>query len=147
MNIFQHPIRFSLLIILPGLSLLSACKGHHLLLEPESEQIIQQRYAVPPLKAEGIDNEAVPLNLTEVKMTIGYPQEARDLGEQGQILLKVTIDENGDYVEHELLASASDILAEKVQAEIWRVKFNPGLKDDKPVTFTVEIPFNFKLLK
>lgn len=148
MNIMKYSHRLSYLLILLSFASLTSCKNHQLIVEPETQTIlVQQRYAAPPLKAEGIDGEATPLNLTEVKMTIGYPQEARDLGEQGQILLKVTIDENGDYVEHELLDSASEILAQQVEGEIWRVKFEPGLKDGKPVPFTVEIPFNFKLLK
>ena len=140
-----QPRRWKYFLALPlllSLSYLSSCK---------QELEVSRHIQIPagpriPLVAEGIDGEPIPINLDEVKSEIGYPQEARDGGEQGLILLKVEIDKEGNYVSHELLESASDILANAVQAQVSNVRFEPGTKDGQPTVFSVTIPFSFRLL-
>ena len=45
-----------------------------------------------------VDQEAVPVNLDQIRKQVGYPQIARDAGIQGQVVIRVLIDENGNYV-------------------------------------------------
>lgn len=100
----------------------------------------------PGLRSNDIDEAPVALNLDDVKMLIGYPQEARDAGEQGLVLARVLVDEQGNYLSHEMMYSESDLLEAAVAEQIGQLRFEPGRKDGQVVRFSVVVPFNFKLL-
>ena len=94
-----------------------------------------------------LDTNPVPLNLDEVKRTIGYPEDARDAGEQGIVMVKVNIDAEGRYVTHEVLNAGLPILTPAVEAHLPELTFQPGIKDDKPAGGWIVVQFSFALLK
>lgn len=77
-----------------------------------------------------------------------YPAEAIKRGEQGSVVLDVTVAATGEVTrvqvdQHGTSAPAALQLAAIEAAEKW--KFNPGQKDGKPVGGVIQIPVNFSL--
>lgn len=77
-----------------------------------------------------------------------YPVAAIKQGEQGSVILDVTVTPTGEVAgvqvdQHGTNASAALQLAAVQAAEQW--KFNPGQKDGKPVGGVIQIPVNFSL--
>lgn len=77
-----------------------------------------------------------------------YPVAAIKQGEQGSVILDVTVTPTGQVAgvqvdQHGTNASAALQLAAVQAAEQW--KFNPGQKDGKPVGGVIQIPVNFSL--
>lgn len=94
-----------------------------------------------------VDEEPKPINMNELYKKIGYPKAAREAGIEGTVVARVLIDEKGQYVEHEILNEAHAILSTAVEEQLPSLTMTPAIKDDIPVKFWVNIPFNFKLIE
>ena len=95
-----------------------------------------------------VDESApIPLNLKEVKMAIGYPEEARGKDIQGDLAVKILINEKGMYVEHTFVRRGSPIFEQAIAREIPQLKFKPVQENGKAVSSWVTIPFKFRLDK
>ncbi len=93
-----------------------------------------------------VDEEPVPLNMADIQRTIGYPVTAREEGMQGTVVLRVLVDEGGNYLDHSVITQISPLLTEPVEREIANIKFTPAIVEGVPVKFWVNIPFRFRLL-
>ena len=93
-----------------------------------------------------VDQVPEPLNMAEVQKTIGYPKEARDQKIQGQVVARVLVDQEGNYVEHTWIKEEPQILADAVEKELDQLRFEPAQHQGKSVSFWVSIPFSFRLL-
>lgn len=75
-----------------------------------------------------------------------YPIEAARQDQQGTVILDVTINAQGQVIKVVIERSSGyrilDMAAEKA-AHDW--KFNPGIKDGKPVGGVVRVPVNFSM--
>ena len=87
-----------------------------------------------------------PLNMDSVKLSIGYPQIARDAGIEGQVVVREMIDKSGRPTDYRVLRLVHPILSKAVTNQIMDLKFRPAIQDGKPIKFWVNIPFNFKLI-
>ncbi len=112
----------------------------------ENVVIIDSTEAAKHISINNNQRNPEPINLNEIKRLVGYPQICRDAGIQGQVLLRVLVDKSGNYKKHEVLAEGHKILREAVEKHIGKLNFNPARKDNQPVEFYVNIPFNFVLL-
>lgn len=92
------------------------------------------------------DEEPKPLNLGEVRQKIGYPEEAVSQNIQGNVVVRVLVDETGDYVRHQIIGKADPILQDAVEAHLAEMQFSPAKVDSKAIKFWVNIPFSFKLI-
>lgn len=110
---------------------------------------------VPPSPAEAspspealvaAERQPQPLNMREVQRRIGYPQAARDAGVGGTVVMRVLVDEKGNYLRHKLINQAHPLLVEAVEQHLSLLEFEPAVQSGKPIKFWVNIPFNFKLL-
>lgn len=75
-----------------------------------------------------------------------YPPMAIRQGQQGEVVLDVTINAQGAVVDVKVERSSGFRLLDRAAVEAaqkWR--FNPGLKNGKPVGGVVRIPVNFTL--
>lgn len=77
-----------------------------------------------------------------------YPKAAIKKGEQGNVVLDVTVDATGKVVGVQVDKNSTDAPADLQEAAItatqnWR--FNPGRKNGKPVGGVLRIPVNFAL--
>lgn len=76
-----------------------------------------------------------------------YPEECRERGIGGRVLLQVVISDRGDVAATEVVESVAECpaLADAAVAAIAKWKFEPATLDGKPVEVLVQIPFQFTL--
>jgi TonB family protein len=76
-----------------------------------------------------------------------YPQEAREKGYQGEVLLRVEILPNGRVGQIEVKKSSGyDILDQSALTTVRQWKFIPARKGEVPIPFWVNVPIKFQLL-
>ncbi len=73
-----------------------------------------------------------------------YPEMASRLGISGTVIVKVTIDENGNVTKTSVVSSPNPVLNPAAQEAAMKSKFRPRLINDKPVSSEVNIPFTFR---
>ena len=93
-----------------------------------------------------VDQEPKPLNMQDVQRKIGYPQIARDAGIEGNVVVRILVDEEGKYVRHLVLNGVHPVLEQSVSAQLPKLTFSPAIKEGEPVKFWVNLPFAFKLI-
>ena len=109
--------------------------------------MIVEKKAEPDINAFVFaEEEPKPVNMSDIQKAIGYPQIARDAGIEGNVVVRVLVDELGNYKRHKIINQVHPILAKAVEKEINRLKFTPAIQGGKPIPFWVNIPFNFKLI-
>jgi hypothetical protein len=84
-----------------------------------------------------------PLNLKEIREKISN-SFAED-GIEGNVSLRVLVNEEGKYISHILLDNVHPILASEVEKYIKDIRFAPILQNGKAIKFSVNVQFNFKL--
>ena len=94
-----------------------------------------------------VEQEPKPLNMRDIRMSIGYPMEAREAGIEGTVVVRVLVDAEGKYVRHVVLNGAHPALEESVTNQISKLTFSPAMQEGEPVKFWVNIPFAFKLIQ
>ena len=92
------------------------------------------------------DQQPKPLNINEIKKTIGYPKIARDAGIEGKVMARIEVNKFGEYVAHEIIESDHKILSSAVEEHLSKLQFETPAKDGKAVTVKVTVPFNFVLI-
>ena len=92
------------------------------------------------------DRQPKALNINEIKKTIGYPKIARDAGIEGKVVARIEVNKFGEYVGHEIIESAHEILSRAVEEHLGKLEFETPAKDGKAVTVKVTVPFNFVLI-
>lgn len=76
----------------------------------------------------------------------GYPALSRRLGEEGQVLLRVLVAEDGSPREIKLLKSSGyDRLDAAAQEAVSHWRFVPARKGNVPVAASVQVPVSFQL--
>ena len=93
-----------------------------------------------------VDKEPSPTNISEVRNAIGYPEQAIEENIQGTVVIRVLVDESGNYVKHKIVKEIHPALAEAVEAQIANVKFEPATQEGNAVKYWVNLPFPFKLV-
>ena len=94
-----------------------------------------------------VDQEPQPLNMYEVRRAVGYPLIARDAGIEGNVVVRVLVDEEGKYVRHLVLNGVHPVLEKSVTAQLHQLTFSPAMLGGEPVKFWVNIPFAFRLIQ
>lgn len=114
--------------------------------EPEgSELVLSQQDASAPSLKEEVEHIAVPLNMAELQKAIGYPKAAHDSKIEGMVALRVLVDTEGEYLRHEVVNEAPEVLIDAVEKAISQLKFKPSMDKGVAVKSWVTIPFTFKL--
>jgi len=85
--------------------------------------------------------------LGEIRSKIGYPQVARDAGVEGNVVVRILVDQEGSYARHIVLNNVHPTLQKAVEAEISNIRFSPAVNQGKKVPFWVNIPFAFRLIQ
>ena len=92
------------------------------------------------------EEEPKPINMGDIQKAIGYPQIARDAGIEGNVVVRVLVDEAGRYNRHKIINQVHPVLTKSVEEHVGKLRFTPAIQGGKPIKFWVNIPFNFKLL-
>jgi TonB family protein len=80
------------------------------------------------------------------KVEPGYSEEARKAKWQGTVVLSLVVDEQGRPRNLKVLRSLGLGLDQKAIEAVGKWRFNPGMKDGKPVPVMATIEVNFRLL-
>ena len=76
-----------------------------------------------------------------------YPEQARRLGQEGRVLLRLTIDERGNLLKVEVLDGAGFGFDEAAVEAVRRSAFRPASIQGKPVVSIARLPIRFALRK
>jgi TonB family protein len=104
----------------------------------------------PPDKDKFIEFDSPPApvkGMIAFQEAVKYPEAALKERREGRVLLKVHIDLSGKVTETEIFKSAAADLDSAAIAAAKSIEFKPAMKDGKPVSVWVTIPFDFKLNK
>lgn len=72
-----------------------------------------------------------------------YPRDLKDSGVSGIVTVKVTIDEQGNVSETNVVKSSNEGFDKFATAALKKWKFKPGKQDGSPVAMQVTIPIKF----
>jgi len=94
-----------------------------------------------------IDEAPGPVGgLKALQKALVYPQLARKAGIEGRAILSVLIGKDGSPQSVKLLKSSGNESCDQAAIKaVKAVKWNPGLRDGKPVPAEIGIPIVFKL--
>ncbi|MEM7657799.1 MAG: energy transducer TonB [Bacteroidota bacterium] len=87
---------------------------------------------------------AKPLNIKEVKHSIGYPPKAKDAGIEGKVVLRILVNEEGEYVKHTIMESFHPLLRIPCELHAPLITFEPAIQNGEAVTAWVVVPFSFR---
>lgn len=79
------------------------------------------------------------------RMLPKYPRLARELGKEGKVVLKLTIDERGRLANVEVVDKAGSGFDEEAVKAVKGSTFLPATKNGKPVTCVARLPIRFEL--
>lgn len=74
-----------------------------------------------------------------------YPPTLKTSGTQGSATLLIIVDRHGRVIQAEVEHTTHPEFGRSSYAAVLRWRFEPGLKDGKPVSFRVRLPFDFNL--
>lgn len=90
--------------------------------------------------------EPRPINIEELKKEIGYPAKARDAGIEGQLIVRVLMDQNGEMIRMKFARHGHPILESAIESKMDQIRFTPAIQNHEVIKFWINIPFNFRLL-
>lgn len=100
----------------------------------------------PPINAFiSVDEDPEPVNLGEIYKAIGYPAKAKEAGIQGNVIVRVLVGENGEYLRHKIVTNTHPLLSNSVDLQVKNLRFTPAMKAGQPVKVWINLPFRFKL--
>ena len=83
--------------------------------------------------------------MIEIQKLIKYPENAKNNGIQGTVVISAEIDENGNVTNTKILEGIYPECDKVAVNAIKQVKFNPAIRNNLPVKSEVVIPVSFKL--
>ncbi|HPG39707.1 MAG TPA: M56 family metallopeptidase [bacterium] len=81
----------------------------------------------------------------ELMKNVGYPESALKAGIEGKVLVNVLFDEKGNIVETKIEKGLNEDCNQAAINAIKAVKWDPAIKDGKPIKVWLHIPIIFKL--
>jgi protein TonB len=94
---------------------------------------------VAPASAESKPEPPVPVRTVPPE----YPQELRRDGVSGLVMVKCTIDEQGNVVDPQVEKSSNPAFEKPAVDALKKWKFKPAKQDGTPVAIKVSIPIKF----
>ena len=90
-----------------------------------------------------VQQEPIPTNIDQIRRKIGYPQFAKNAGIEGSVVIRVLVDEQGNYQAHKIISQSHPFLGKNCEKHISDLQFSPAIKDNRPIKYWVNIPFGF----
>lgn len=85
------------------------------------------------------------IDIMAIQKNVVYPSMAIRLKKEGNVILKILINEEGKAVKSEIHTSTSPLFHEAAIDAVKNFKTNPAMNNGKPVPYTVYIPLKFTL--
>lgn len=92
-----------------------------------------------------VDQLPIPLNKEQVMSHVLYPYKAMKSGIEGAVFVRVLVDEEGEYQTHLITRSAHPLLSAALSESIDQLDFVPATQGDQPVSYWVNLTFDFKI--
>lgn len=92
-----------------------------------------------------VEQQPAPVNMDQFKKALGYPPIAREMGIEGQVVVRVLVDKFGNYKKHKVISSPHQSLTKAVEDNLTMLKFTPGIQAGKPIQVWVNVPVRFNL--
>ncbi|MBX7243369.1 MAG: energy transducer TonB [Bacteroidia bacterium] len=92
-----------------------------------------------------IEKRGEVLNLDSVMTLIGYPEMAKEAGIEGDVVLRIQVDENGRYVKHIVSKQVHPVLLKAVENNVKYLRFSPSYQGNSPVKLWLYVPFRFRI--
>jgi TonB family protein len=92
-----------------------------------------------------VDDPPVPLNLADIRRKIIYPQDLKQEGIQGTLVIRVLVDTLGLVQKYLVLKSPHPGFEKAVIPLLPELKFHPASDKNVKTKFWVLMPFTFKL--
>lgn len=86
-----------------------------------------------------------PVNLDALRKAMGYPAQAIEGDIQGNVIVRVLVDQTGRYIKHQVIKSPHSLLTKAVEAKIALLSFTPAMQGGRAVKCWVVVPFRFRL--
>ena len=114
--------------------------GNTITIDPEdsADPSELEEDGVPVVSYEHIEREPVPIKRFEPP----YPEGPKAAGIEGDVLLYLTIDENGDVTDVQVVSGPHAELNEAARQAMYQHRFKPGIKGGRPVVIT-RFPYYF----
>ncbi len=74
-----------------------------------------------------------------------YPEQARERGVDGVVLLEFVVDEEGELSDLEIVQSVGGGTSDAAKKAIENVDWEPGYEDGVPTNYTMQMPIRFQL--
>lgn len=100
--------------------------------------------AEQPASAAGTQDPDVMPEVVKQTMPV-YPESAKKDSLQGKVFVEATVDASGKVSAAKVTRGVRKDLDDAALACIRQWEFKPALKDKKPVSCTIMVPFQFKL--
>lgn len=85
------------------------------------------------------------VNLDRIDKDIVYPELLKTIGVEGKVILRILIDERGNYMQHIVLKSPHPLMQKEAEEHLHKLKFTPAIQANKPIKFWVNVPIDFRL--
>ena len=105
-----------------------------------------QTEAVPG-KDDFIDVEVEPRPITKIESLVVYPEEAKRLGIEGEVILAALIGTDGRVERVDVEQSGGLLLDSSAKHALEQARFTPAIASGKPIRIWFTVPIKFKLLK
>ncbi|MGC4121598.1 MAG: TonB family protein [Myxococcales bacterium] len=115
---------------------------------PKPEEV--KPYAAPVTAPPPGGRYVPPYKVTKVPEPVGeckgvYPEEARKLGIEGQVVLRIRVDSTGNVVKAAVVKALGYGFDESAVAAITKCRFKPGTEGDEAIATEITYTFTFLL--
>lgn len=86
-------------------------------------------------------------NLIELYKNLIYPEEAKNTGIEGKVIVKIYIDIYGKILKSKIFQSSSKLFEQPAIDAIMKISCSPATQNNKPVGCWLSVPITFKLEK
>lgn len=83
--------------------------------------------------------------LADLQKEITYPEEAREAGDEGRVIVQFIVNEQGEVEKPQIMRGVSESLDEEALRVVREAEFIPGRQRGQPVRVQYSLPIVFKL--
>lgn len=85
------------------------------------------------------------IDVDAIHRSVIYPEIARKLGKEGEVVLRVFISEKGTVAKIDVVSSTATIFEQSAIEALRNFSTNPAMNNGKPVQYAVYIPIKFRI--
>jgi TonB family protein len=115
----------------------------------DEEMLVVQKSQPDPEKTDfyhAVENmPELKGGLAALQKKINYPEEASNAGEQGRVIVRFIVNEQGAVEDPEVVKGVSEALDQEAIRVVKQAQFKPGMQDGKPVKVQYSLPISYKL--